>query len=141
MDERTLDLRWDVDANLQLPDDVGSFGLDLAACATGTACTTRTEVTAVATVTAGTTWVGCCGVGVAAVVVPGVGASAVVVTGVGHPNVVIADRAGSAYPASPSGSTSPYQLTGSAALPTGASTGAAVASVAAVAAVAEQQAS
>ncbi len=128
----------DVDANLQLPDDVGSFGLDLAACATGTACTTRTEVAAVATVTAGTTWVGCCGVGVAAVVVPGVGASAVVVTGVGHPNVVVANRAGSAYPASPSGSTSPYQLTGSAALPTGASTGAAVA---AVAAVAEQQAS
>ena len=125
----------DVDANLQLPDDVGSFGLDLAACATGTACTTRTEVAAVATVTAGTTWVGCCGVGVAAVVVPGVGASAVVVTGVGHPNVVVANRAGSAYPASPSGSTSPYQLTGSAALPTGASTGAAVA------AVAEQQAS
>ena len=125
----------DVDANLQLPDDVGSFGLDLAACATGTACT---EVAAVATVTAGTTWVGCCGVGVAAVVVPGVGASAVVVTGVGHPNVVVANRAGSAYPASPSGSTSPYQLTGSAALPTGASTGAAVA---AVAAVAEQQAS
>ena len=128
----------DVDANLQLPDDVGSFGLDLAACATGTACTTRTEVAAVATVTAGTTWVGCCGVGVAAVVVPGVGASAVVVTGVGHPNVVVANRAGSAYPASPSGSTSPYQLTGSAALPTGAST---VAAVAAVAAVAEQQAS
>lgn len=114
----------DVDANLQLPDDVGSFGLDLAACATGTACTTRTEVTAVATVTAGTTWVGCCGVGVAAVVV----------TGVGHPNVVVANRAGSAYPASASGSTSPYQLTGSAALPTGAA-------VAAVAAVAEQQAS